>query len=545
MGSDESVEEAGAADVVKQDSREKLLQSQVERVGRKRMREELSQPRRKVSSPSNDWRQASSARETAAAVPMPATSASSGVESPSMSSSQHVSQLLEYQRLQDIQAARALILHAQAPSVGGVPLYDLTLPGGVGGSSNALTLSSILEQQRLASAAGGASHSSMLANHYQHLASEGSRATSHLSGVDSRLSQEFNQQFGADSAMMLQSLALQRIMAPSQQGLRGLNDASSQQLSDSGRHSQRTGTPQGLLPESVASSSGSNAPGGAPASWLDPNVSRAMQQQLRQQPHHNALLQYHGGSPHELLMASPRLQGIVAGPHSLSSLIQGHGASSSLTGAGGRHASSLERVPAGMSGNANPSMPVPPPVAVKGPDGFPLDLPTPLALPEDNHRLSAHQVFLRQQIEAFRASPRDVSTHKRGRNKPILVGQVGIRCRHCAHIPVGNRQKGSTYFPAALDGLYQAAQNMSTTHLQCGLCANMPESVRQRFYYLISTKGASSGAGRPYWIKSAKKLGLIDTPQGIRFIRDKDVGESTSDDAEKQTEDEGSAPTSS
>ena len=148
------------------------------------------------------------------------------------------------------------------------------------------------------------------------------------------------------------------------------------------------------------------------------------------------------------------------------------------------------------------------------------DLPITLAMSEDSLKLSAHQVLLRQQIEVFRASDEDLSTHTRGRNKPIVLNQVGIRCKHCAHLPVLNRQKGSTYFPAAMIGLYQAAQNMSTTHMQCGLCPEMPTEIKEKFAQLISTKLASSGAGRKYWARAAKKLGLVDTDNGIRFIRD-------------------------
>jgi hypothetical protein len=113
-----------------------------------------------------------------------------------------------------------------------------------------------------------------------------------------------------------------------------------------------------------------------------------------------------------------------------------------------------------------------------------------------------------------------VSTHTRGRNKPVALTQIGIRCRHCAHVSVGKRQKGSTYFPNAVLGLYQAAQNMSTTHMQCGLCSEMPNEIKQQFSHLLSTKVASSGAGRPYWAKAAKKLGFVDTDDGIKFIRD-------------------------
>lgn len=153
-------------------------------------------------------------------------------------------------------------------------------------------------------------------------------------------------------------------------------------------------------------------------------------------------------------------------------------------------------------------------------NGFPSSLPVILARPEDGFKLSSHQVFLRHQIEVFQATEDDVSTHTRGRNKPISFGQVGIRCRHCAHLPVSRRQKGSTYFPASLLGLYQAAQNMCTTHMQCGLCTEMPVAIKQQFSQLLNNKSSSSGAGRPYWAKTAAKLGLVDTEEGIRFNRD-------------------------
>jgi hypothetical protein len=157
----------------------------------------------------------------------------------------------------------------------------------------------------------------------------------------------------------------------------------------------------------------------------------------------------------------------------------------------------------------------------RGADGLPIDLPTLLALPEDVAKLSAHQVFLRHQIQAFRAAEDDILTHTRGRNKPIELGQVGICCRHCGHLPVDRRQKGSTYFPATVLGIYQAAQNMCTTHLQCGLCSEMPEVIKQEFSRLLSTKATSSGAGRPYWAGAAHTLGLVDSENnGIRFVRD-------------------------
>jgi hypothetical protein len=158
-----------------------------------------------------------------------------------------------------------------------------------------------------------------------------------------------------------------------------------------------------------------------------------------------------------------------------------------------------------------------------GKSGIPFSLPTGLACPFDAIKLSDHQYFLRQQIEVFQATSEDITTHIRGRIKTITLGQVGIRCRHCKHLPAAHRRKGSTYFPSSKVGIYQAAQNMSTAHMQSGLCEEMPFSVKLEFMRLLIQKGKSSptGAGRPYWTKSATQLGLVDTESsGIQFIRD-------------------------
>jgi hypothetical protein len=149
----------------------------------------------------------------------------------------------------------------------------------------------------------------------------------------------------------------------------------------------------------------------------------------------------------------------------------------------------------------------------------PTKLPAVLAIPDDRLKLTRHQFLLRHQIEAFEATDDDVTTHTRGRNKPITLGQVGIRCRHCAHLPVAKRQKGSVYFPATLLGLYQASQNMSATHMQCGLCNEMPFTIKHTFAMLMSTKSSCSGTGKHYWAQTAKTIGLVDTEEGIRFER--------------------------
>jgi hypothetical protein len=97
---------------------------------------------------------------------------------------------------------------------------------------------------------------------------------------------------------------------------------------------------------------------------------------------------------------------------------------------------------------------------------------------------------------------------------------VGIRCKHCAHLPISKRQKGSTYFPSNKLGIYQAAQNMSTIHLQCGLCAFTPDHIKDQFATIMADRRRNeNGGGRPYWAKSASQSGLIDTEEhGIRFV---------------------------
>jgi hypothetical protein len=144
-------------------------------------------------------------------------------------------------------------------------------------------------------------------------------------------------------------------------------------------------------------------------------------------------------------------------------------------------------------------------------------LPKVLSRSTDGVVLTKFQIFLRLHMEAFAANNKDVSSRIRGRHKQVLLHQVGIRCRHCAHIPANRRGKGAVYFPKSIMGFYQAAQNMCTAHLQCGLCPEMPESTKTMFAQLIGTKTAasSSAGGRAYWGRCARQMGLVDTEQGV------------------------------
>ena len=58
---------------------------------------------------------------------------------------------------------------------------------------------------------------------------------------------------------------------------------------------------------------------------------------------------------------------------------------------------------------------------------------------------------------------------------------------------------------------------MLRLHLDC--CQAMPPEVRSKIEQL-KLSSSSRGGRKQYWIDSAKRLGLVDTPHGIHFGRD-------------------------
>ena len=142
----------------------------------------------------------------------------------------------------------------------------------------------------------------------------------------------------------------------------------------------------------------------------------------------------------------------------------------------------------------------------------------PLYMPRDKECLSSYQCFLRQQIELFQAGPEDVKSTTPGRNRAIVLGQVGIRCRHCAILPARYRGTGATYYPAKLDRLYQAAQNMAQTHFTKH-CRHIPQEVVSELSVLLQGSKSSAGAGKKYWSDGARMLGAYEDEDILRMDR--------------------------
>lgn len=141
-----------------------------------------------------------------------------------------------------------------------------------------------------------------------------------------------------------------------------------------------------------------------------------------------------------------------------------------------------------------------------------------LGLEEDQFWLSELQVYLRSNFaEAFGATEADIAAPMHGRNKPIALGQVGIRCIHCKDEPPSQRGQQAVSYPSLISGIYNSVQQMFRLHFDC--CTKMPQEVRAKIEALRSSS-SSRGGRKQYWVDSARRLGLVDTPHGIHFGRD-------------------------
>lgn len=97
-----------------------------------------------------------------------------------------------------------------------------------------------------------------------------------------------------------------------------------------------------------------------------------------------------------------------------------------------------------------------------------------------NEGLTAYQCFLRKQIELFEVGNDEMNGTAQGRNTPLHYGQVGIRCRHCAHLPKAARARGGVYYSRTIDGVCKSDHNFQSTLL----CPSQYNSIRARFFLI-------------------------------------------------------------
>jgi hypothetical protein len=81
-----------------------------------------------------------------------------------------------------------------------------------------------------------------------------------------------------------------------------------------------------------------------------------------------------------------------------------------------------------------------------------------MALSCDDEHLSEYQIYVRKQLEIFEALQEDVESNTQGRKKQVVLGQVGIRCRHCTGFPLRQRGRGAVYYPTKLQGKWKVCR---------------------------------------------------------------------------------------
>lgn len=103
----------------------------------------------------------------------------------------------------------------------------------------------------------------------------------------------------------------------------------------------------------------------------------------------------------------------------------------------------------------------------------------PLSLNCDGGELSEYQVLVRQQLEIFEASAEDVSSNTQGRKKQVLLGQAGLRCKHCSRFPLRQRGKGAVYYPTKLQGKSKKCYCLIRTRTASSHVLPFQESIKR------------------------------------------------------------------
>ena len=170
-----------------------------------------------------------------------------------------------------------------------------------------------------------------------------------------------------------------------------------------------------------------------------------------------------------------------------------------------------------------------------------------LYLEHDEVELSPYQCLVRKQIELFEEPGLYTGTGKegatiQGRNRPVLPGQVGIRCRHCGSLRPTLRGRGAVLFPSTLLGVYQTAQNMANTHL-VKTCKLIPAETRQKLLQIRTreqgrqTRKSAYGGGRQYWAESIRVFGVVETDQRRLRFEKSSLFQSNNNNGPKKDED--------
>lgn len=137
---------------------------------------------------------------------------------------------------------------------------------------------------------------------------------------------------------------------------------------------------------------------------------------------------------------------------------------------------------------------------------------------EDISWLNSWQIYQRTHLyEVFSATEADIAAYQVGHSRPV-IGQVGLRCIHCKNEDPSNRARTAACFPNILLGLHTSAGRILRRHN----CTSISPKMKAKMSALRSAQNPRNritGSAQKYWAKSATKLGLAETPQGIFFVK--------------------------
>lgn len=134
-----------------------------------------------------------------------------------------------------------------------------------------------------------------------------------------------------------------------------------------------------------------------------------------------------------------------------------------------------------------------------------------LALPQDKDWLSDMDCFVRNNVEIFSASENDLALARSDKKYPIKLGQVGLRCIHCAASSQGARLEAVMY-PYSVSSIYESVRDFQRLHLD--MCPCLPTDSKSAMGKLSIGCSSLSSVLRRYYVQAARALGLFDSEDG-------------------------------
>jgi len=139
-----------------------------------------------------------------------------------------------------------------------------------------------------------------------------------------------------------------------------------------------------------------------------------------------------------------------------------------------------------------------------------------LSLPEDRISLSETLCIVRENVEVFVATEADVKAPAPGRKRPVVEGQVGLRCIHCrSALHQSDKVKRAVCFPSSIKRIYRTVIDMKLDHFKA--CRFVPIELKMKLEELKATNARSTGTTMQYFVQAAKRMGMYDGTHGIRF----------------------------